>query len=215
MPTRNESSLKCAAILALACLALSSAGGAEAAARRIARVEVEYDPAGFTITQPVRMSAAMRAQYEAAVRLFEQDEHERGIALLLEVIASAPDATAVHIDLGIAYGRIGKLDEAEASLQKALELNSQHPVAYNELGMVQRRKGRYAEARASYEQALAQFPDFHFAHRNLGILCDVYLGNAACALRHYEIYARLVPDDAETAKWIADLSARTGLQETP
>jgi Flp pilus assembly protein TadD len=190
-------------------LAAIASACATSGTTRPAPVETR-DESGFTITEEVRVGAAVRSDFERAVRLLEQEEYQRGIALLRGVTEAAPHVTAAHIDLGIAYSRVGNLEGAEASFETALKLNPRHPVAHNELGIVYRKMGRFAEARESYEKALALFPDFHFARRNLAILCDLYLGDMSCAVEHYRLYTQAVPDDEAAAMWIADLRNRAG-----
>src|SRR5690348_5711480 len=160
------------------------------------------------VTQGVAVTDEMRANYQSAMGMLKEERYEPGIALLLKMTEKMPALTAAHIDLGIAYARTGDLDRAEASLNKALKSDPKQPVAYNELGMVQRRRGQFANARTSYEAALAQSADFQYAHRNLAILCELYLGDYKCAMEHYEAYSRIVPDDAEVVKWIADVGNR-------
>jgi tetratricopeptide (TPR) repeat protein len=153
------------------------------------------------------------ADYLTAVQMLEQAPSPAGTALLVKVTQRAPGYASAHVDLGIAYARTGDLEHAEAELRRALELIPHQPAAINELAMVQRRKGEFAKARASYELALAQSPDFPQAHKNLGVLCDLYLGDSTCALVHYEAYSRLVPEDADVAKWLADLRNRANRKE--
>lgn len=170
----------------------------------------QQDEYGFVITEEVSVAADVRTDYQRAIGLLELEQYDRGIALLVGVTERAPGVTAAYIDLGIACREAGKLVEAEAALARALELNPRHPVAHNEMGMVLRKTGRFEAARTHYEQALAIYPAFHYARRNLAVLCDIYLADLQCALQNYELYTAAVPDDDEAAMWVADLRNRAG-----
>ena len=170
-------------------------------------VEVQEE-VGFTITEEARIGGELRADYEVALVYLEQGRLDEGIALLETVAATAPDLSAPRIDLGIAYHRSGDLEAAESNLLLAIEANAEQPVAHNELGIIYRKTGRFHEARRSYEKALAIYPGFHYARRNLAVLCDLYLADLECALENYEAYMTTVPSDDEASMWISDLRYR-------
>ncbi len=170
-------------------------------------VEIQEE-VGFTITEEARIGGDVRADYETALSYLQQGRHDEGIELLEQVARAAPELSAPRIDLGIAQHRAGDLEAAEKNLQLALESNPEQPVAHNELGIIYRKTGRFNEARKSYESALAVYPGFHFARRNLAILCDLYLADLECALQNYEAYMKTVPSDEEASMWIADIRYR-------
>jgi Flp pilus assembly protein TadD len=196
------------ALLVVPVLVISGCATTESSHRQ-ARIEIQEE-VGFTITEEVRISGNVRTDYAAALGYLEQDRHEEGVALLETVAEEAPQLSTPRIDLGIAYHRAGNLEAAERNLLLALESNPDHPIAHNELGIVYRKSGRIAEARKSYEAALAIYSGYHYARRNLAILCDLYLGDLVCALENYEAYMATVPSDEEAAMWIADIRARIG-----
>ena len=165
---------------------------------------------GFLIKEPSGMDAQLRADFDQASAMIKEAKYDKAIELLEKIIAKSPGMTAPHINLAIAYRQINKPEQAEQHLKKALELIPGHPVASNEYGLLLRKAGRFAESRAIYEKALAAFPEYHPIHKNLGILCDLYLKDSACAAEHYEIYGKAMPRDEQVKLWLADLHARSG-----
>jgi len=165
---------------------------------------------GFIITEVPTMDEASRRDFDRAAAMLKDQDYGQAIDLLEKVIGQSPGVTAPYIDIAIAYQRIGKQEQAEEHIKKALVLFPEHPVASNEYGLLCRKAGRFAEARAIYEKAIARFPEYYPLHRNLGILCDLYLNDPACAFEHYEIYSNARPKDAQVKSWIADLGVRLG-----
>lgn len=203
--THTEHSIRLFSAL-IGTLLVSACAGMED--RRSAPREARTDE-GFTITETLRPRMGLRSEFTTAVEALEAGEIERAISLLQPMTESDTGFAAPHINLGIAYREAGRLEEAEAALRGALEVNPRHPVALNEIGIVYRRLGRFDEARESYERALVFHESFHYARKNLAILCDLFLSDVECALENYQAYQEAVPDDTDVAIWIADLEARS------
>ncbi len=168
---------------------------------------------GFMITESYGLGARLRADFDQASAMIREEKYDKAIELLEKVIAQSPEMTAPRINVAIAYRRINKPEQAEQHLKKALESIPGHPVASNEYGLLLRKAGRFAESRQVYEKSLARFPEYYPIHKNLGILCDLYLKDSACAAEHYEIYGKATRDP-QVKLWLADLQTRSGSNMT-
>lgn len=158
----------------------------------------------------VVVSPEVRADFDAAMARMQAEDYPQGIELMGKVIVQIPTNPVPYVNRAIAHTKMGNLKPAEEDLKRALELDPGHPVANNEYALLYRKTGRFGEARQLYERLLAKYPYYPVVHKNLGILCDLYLRDYACALRAYEAYSGAMPEDKTVKIWIADVQRRLG-----
>ncbi|HTP04217.1 MAG TPA: tetratricopeptide repeat protein [Nitrospirota bacterium] len=172
--------------------------------------QLENGQQGFIIRENPKMDNESKSEFERAVSLMTDGKNDKAIELLTKVIERQPGVTAPYINIAVAYMRTKKPEQAEQNLKTALKLFPAHPVASNEYGLLLRKAGRFKEAREVYEKEIARFPEYLPVHKNLGILCDLYLSDPVCALKQFEIYNEGMPSDAQVKIWIAELRMRPG-----
>jgi Tfp pilus assembly protein PilF len=160
---------------------------------------------GFIIQEPAEIEAQTRNDFDSAVNFMNQAQYTVAIDLLKKVIARAPDLTAPHINIAMAYDETGETQKAEEHLKVALDLIPGHPVASNVYGLLLRKYGRFSEAREVFGTTLRLFPEYLPTRLNFGILCELYLREPVTALKQYEIYSEAVPEDKTVKIWIASL----------
>ncbi len=101
-----------------------------------------------------------------------------------------------HNNLGSAYDRQGRYDEAIGEFEQALRIKPNYAQAYSNLGAVLLEKGQPDDAIRQFEQALEANPRYAEAHNNLGITFE-RKGLADRALQEYARAAQLRPEFAD------------------
>ena len=102
------SAVRTAVVLSFTALVLSGCNATTKVQHQVAKIEVQ-EAVGFTITEEVRVSESERVKYYEALNYLQDEDLERGIAILEVVVEAAPMLTAPRIDLGIAHHRQGNL----------------------------------------------------------------------------------------------------------
>jgi Flp pilus assembly protein TadD len=121
---------------------------------------------------------------------------------------SYPDLPGPYTNLGILYRNSNQLKEAEEALAKATERAPWDAQTWTEYGLALRQAGKFPEARKAYEKAIEVNPAYAPAHRNLGVLLDLYVGDSLTAQSEFETYKTLTGEDKPVSGWIAELRAR-------
>src|SRR3990170_2001317 len=135
-------------------------------------------------------------------------EVDESIRLYKESIAVHPTADA-HTYLGWAYSFQGRIDEAIAQCEIAIQLDPQFGNPYNDIGVYLMQQQKFDEAIPWLERAkqAQRYEPRHFPYLNLG---RVYVtkGMINKALEEFRGVLQINPDDSEIAQIIEQLEVK-------
>jgi Flp pilus assembly protein TadD len=129
--------------------------------------------------------------------------------LWTHTIACTAHNNVAHCSLGVALRQKGKLTEAIAEFQQALQIQPDDELAHCYLGVALRREGNTAEAIAHYRRAVELKPDYAFAHYNLAVALQ-QTGNMAEAIAHYQRVVEIEPEHVRAHCNLGAALQRTG-----
>jgi tetratricopeptide (TPR) repeat protein len=157
------------------------------------------------------LSPAMEEAYEDANRALKAGRIQEAERAFKSLVKNSPNLAGPHASLGLIYRNAGQLPEALSEFETAALLNPANAVLQQQLGLTHRHLGQFQLARQAYEKALSLDSNYGAAILNLGILFDLYLGDAQRALEMYTRYLALNPADATVGKWVTELKNRKPL----
>ncbi len=176
--------------------------------------KVEYVPVPNPYTAaPDAVPPAVVTRFQDASELMAEEQYRDARKAFESITRDYPELSGPWVKLG-ELAEIGeRMERAEKSYRKALEVNPDNVNAYLALALFQRRTGDFAGARKTYLSALEIWKDFPEAHLNLAILNDLYMNQPEQAQPHYEAYQFLVGgDDERVADWLVEVRRRTGIE---
>ena len=91
-------------------------------------------------------NAAIRAAFDAGVKLGSEGKYDEGVAKFNEVIAALPNCVECYANIGEFQARAQKFEQAEAAYKKAIELDPKFATAYAGLATLYNQQKRFKEA---------------------------------------------------------------------
>lgn len=159
--------------------------------------------------QQVSVPPGARKDFARAQEAMRAENWPQAERILVPLTEKYPSLSGPQVNLGLVLWRQERLELAERSFNRALEINPSNLEAYNQLALLKRQQGEFEAAEKLYHQALDVWPFHAQSHKNLGILYDLYRGDWQKALLHYRAYQQLQESpDPQMNGWIIDLERR-------
>jgi tetratricopeptide (TPR) repeat protein len=161
------------------------------------------------VPAPPPVDPLIQVLLQTAGNFVAEEKLDDAAAIWTDLGARAPLLAAPAYNLGLLAMRRGQWQQALDQLEAARARAGRDAGVQDAFGITYRNLGRFRDAEAAYRASLEAEPDRAASHRNIGVLLDLYLQQAAEALPHFERYMALTgAPDKQVSGWIAELKQR-------
>jgi len=122
--------------------------------------------------------------------------YESQESLWTDTVAQNPNSWSGHNNLGLTLFHEGKVDQAIAQYEKALEINPDNAAAHNNFGLALYQKGQVDSAIDEFQKALRDNPNDAAAHSGLGDALS-QKGQMDAAMAQFQKAVAIDPDNAD------------------
>ncbi len=137
----------------------------------------------------------------------EREYYDGAINLYKEILAREPGYWSANYNLGYTYYKVGKLQEAEGYLKRAIQIDPGKTNEFLYLGLTALKLGRLEEASKAIRRAIRISPEDKGQHFALGMVLKLQ-GDLAGALLEFTAELALDPGQQAARQQIAQVQTR-------
>jgi tetratricopeptide (TPR) repeat protein len=120
---------------------------------------------------------------------------KNSFTLFTHAIEVTQNNDIIYNALGVAYGGLGRYQDAIDAYKQAIRIDPDYPEAHLNLGVAYCKLGRMQEAIEDFKEAIRGKPNYAEAYNNLGFVYDT-LGRLQDAIDAYKQAIKIRPDNA-------------------
>lgn len=147
------------------------------------------------------LTSANMQKYQSAMSSLANKKPEAAEQVLQQLVLVRPDIAEVWINLALSQYQQKHFDHAKMSIENLNEQMGGLAESYNLLGLIAVEQGEFSKAENFYKKAIEMKPKYSNALFNMALLQDVYFQRISLAVKYYERYSELMPQDKDTLNW--------------
>ena len=135
--------------------------------------------------------------FQEGRKAYEIEGYHLAVIMFQKALDLCPEDELIYFNMGLAYSKQKKYDEAKNCFEKAIEINPVNPLLYYHIGRIYFETGDTEKEMEWYQKAIEVDPDFALAYYNMEIIyynLGDKLNEEMCSQKVLEIGAENIID---------------------